>query len=35
VELTVEDVRALEKASSQVRLEGARYSKFHEQFVGR
>src|ERR1035438_5587048 len=35
VELTAEDVRALEEASSKVKLEGARYSKFHEQFVGR
>ena len=35
IELTAEDVRALEEASSKVRLEGARYSKFHEQLVGR
>jgi aryl-alcohol dehydrogenase-like predicted oxidoreductase len=35
VKLTAEDVQALEEASSQVKLEGARYSKFHEQLVGR
>ena len=35
VELTVEDVRALEEASSKIKLQGARYSKFHEQLVGR
>ncbi len=35
VELTTEDVHALEEASSKVKLEGARYSKFHEQLVGR
>src|SRR6266568_828134 len=35
VELTAEDVRALEDASSKIKLEGARYSAFHEQLVGR
>ena len=35
IELTPDDVRALEDASSKIKLEGARYSKFHEQFVGR
>ncbi len=35
VELTPEDVRALEEASSKIKLEGARYPKFHEQLVGR
>jgi aryl-alcohol dehydrogenase-like predicted oxidoreductase len=35
VELTPEDLRRLESASSKVKLEGARYSKFHEQLVGR
>jgi aryl-alcohol dehydrogenase-like predicted oxidoreductase len=35
VELTPDDVRALEDASSKIKLEGARYSKFHEQLVGR
>jgi aryl-alcohol dehydrogenase-like predicted oxidoreductase len=35
VELTADDVRALEDASSKIKIEGARYSKFHEQLVGR
>ncbi len=35
VELTPDDVRVLEEASSKIKLEGARYSKFHEQLVGR
>jgi aryl-alcohol dehydrogenase-like predicted oxidoreductase len=35
VELTAEDVKALEEASSKVKLEGARYSPFHQQLVGR
>jgi aryl-alcohol dehydrogenase-like predicted oxidoreductase len=35
VEITAEDVRALEEASSKIKLQGARYSKFHEQLVGR
>ena len=35
VELTGEDVHALEEASSKIKLEGARYPKFHEQLVGR
>ena len=35
VELTAEDVLALEEASSSIKIEGARYSKFHEQLVGR
>jgi aryl-alcohol dehydrogenase-like predicted oxidoreductase len=35
VELTPEDVHALEEASSKIKLEGARYPKFHEQLVGR
>src|SRR5260370_23087824 len=35
LELTAQDVQALEEASSKVKLEGARYSKFHEQLVGR
>ena len=35
VELTAADVQALEEASSQVKLEGARYSAFHQQLVGR
>ena len=35
VELTAEDVQALEEASSNVKLEGARYSPFHQTLVGR
>jgi len=35
VELTPDDVCALEDASSKIKLEGARYPKFHEQLVGR
>ena len=35
VELTSNDVSALEDASSKIKLEGARYSKFHAQLVGR
>jgi aryl-alcohol dehydrogenase-like predicted oxidoreductase len=35
VGLSSDDVRALEDASSKIKVEGARYSKFHEQFVGR
>jgi aryl-alcohol dehydrogenase-like predicted oxidoreductase len=35
IELTPNDVRALEDASSEIKLEGARYSPFHQQLVGR
>ncbi|HEX3659965.1 MAG TPA: aldo/keto reductase [Acidobacteriaceae bacterium] len=35
VVLSREDVEALEDASSRIKLEGARYPKFHEQLVGR
>jgi aryl-alcohol dehydrogenase-like predicted oxidoreductase len=35
VELSSEDVRALEDSSSSVKIEGARYSPFHAQLVGR
>ena len=35
VELSAGDVRDLEEASSKVKLEGARYPRFHEQLVGR
>jgi aryl-alcohol dehydrogenase-like predicted oxidoreductase len=35
VQLTVEDVRAIESASSNIRPQGARYSEFHEQLTGR
>jgi aryl-alcohol dehydrogenase-like predicted oxidoreductase len=35
VSLTTDEVRSLEEASSKIKLEGARYPKFHEQLVGR
>jgi aryl-alcohol dehydrogenase-like predicted oxidoreductase len=35
VELTHEDMRSLEDASSQVKIEGARYPEFHQKLVGR
>jgi aryl-alcohol dehydrogenase-like predicted oxidoreductase len=35
VELTPEDLRAIESASSNIKFEGARYSEFHEQLTGR
>jgi aryl-alcohol dehydrogenase-like predicted oxidoreductase len=35
VELSPDDVRTLEDASSSVKIEGARYSPFHAQLVGR
>jgi aryl-alcohol dehydrogenase-like predicted oxidoreductase len=35
VELTPEDLRDLEAASSRIKLEGARYSEFHQKLVGR
>jgi aryl-alcohol dehydrogenase-like predicted oxidoreductase len=35
VELTLNDVRALEDASSKIKLEGARYPAFHAKLVGR
>src|SRR6266702_250048 len=35
VELTPDDVLALEEASSKIKLEGARYPKLHAQLVGR
>jgi aryl-alcohol dehydrogenase-like predicted oxidoreductase len=35
VELTPEDVRAIESTSSKIKTQGARYSEFHQQFVGR
>ncbi len=35
IKLTAEDVRALEEASSKVKVEGDRYSPFHQQLVGR
>ena len=35
IELTREDLNAIETASSQIKLEGARYPAFHEKLVGR
>jgi len=35
VEVTVDDVHALEEASSKIKLEGARYPAFHAKLVGR
>src|SRR6202522_3188954 len=35
VELTPEDIHAIESASSRIKLEGARYSAFHQQLTGR
>jgi aryl-alcohol dehydrogenase-like predicted oxidoreductase len=35
VELTPKDLDAIERASSHIKLEGARYSEFHQKLVGR
>ena len=35
VELTPEDLGAIESASSQIKIQGARYPEFHEKLVGR
>ena len=35
VELTPEDIKAIESAASHIKFEGARYSDFHEQLTGR
>jgi aryl-alcohol dehydrogenase-like predicted oxidoreductase len=35
VELTADDLNAIETASSHIKLEGARYPEFHEKLVGR
>jgi aryl-alcohol dehydrogenase-like predicted oxidoreductase len=35
VELAPNDVRALEEASSNIEVQGARYPNFHEHLVGR
>lgn len=35
INLTPEDISALETASSQIKVQGARYSAFHEQLTGR
>jgi len=35
VELTSDDLRAIEDASSHIEIQGARYPAFHEQLTGR
>jgi aryl-alcohol dehydrogenase-like predicted oxidoreductase len=35
VKLTADDLSAIETASSQIKIEGARYPEFHEKLVGR
>ena len=35
VQLTPEDLAAIESASSHIKLAGARYPEFHEKLVGR
>jgi aryl-alcohol dehydrogenase-like predicted oxidoreductase len=35
VELTDEDLSAIERASSEIKIQGARYPEFHEKLVGR
>jgi hypothetical protein len=35
VDLTAGEVQSLEEASSKVKVEGARYSPFHQSLVGR
>jgi len=35
VELTADDLNAMETASSHIKIEGARYPEFHEKLVGR
>ena len=35
LQLSSEEVKSLEEASSKIKIEGARYPKFHEQLVGR
>ncbi len=35
IELTVDEVQSLEEASSNIKVEGARYSPFHQSLVGR
>jgi aryl-alcohol dehydrogenase-like predicted oxidoreductase len=35
VELSPEDLAVIETASSRIKLEGARYSEFHQKLVGR
>jgi aryl-alcohol dehydrogenase-like predicted oxidoreductase len=35
LQLTAEDLRAIETASSNIKTQGARYSEFHQQLTGR
>ncbi len=35
IALTPEDLRAIESASANIKLEGARYPEFHAKLVGR
>jgi aryl-alcohol dehydrogenase-like predicted oxidoreductase len=35
LELTAADIKAIEDASSQIKIEGARYNAFHQQLTGR
>ena len=35
VNLTAEDLEELERASSKIKIEGARYPAFHQSLVGR
>jgi hypothetical protein len=35
VELAPQDLDAIERASSQIKIVGARYPEFHEKLVGR
>ena len=35
IEFTVDEVQSLEEASSNINIEGARYSPFHQSLVGR
>ena len=35
IELTPDDLSAIESASSQIKIQGARYPEFHEKLVGR
>ena len=35
IDLTADEVRSLEEASSKIKVEGARYSPFHQSLVGR
>ena len=35
INLTPEDLREIDSASSKIKVEGARYPEFHEQLTGR